>query len=123
MAASCQYGSAPMTQTSNRFYDQFARLMNDAASVAQGVRREASSLFRSQAERLVSDMDLVRREDFEVVREMAVKAREENEVLRARLEALEARLGVAPTAPAASAEAPRAGARSRRTATPTGETT
>ena len=50
-----------MTQTSNRFYDGFSRLMNDAASVAHGVRREATTIFRSQAERLATDIDLVRR--------------------------------------------------------------
>lgn len=88
-----------MTQTSNRFYDQFAKLMNDAAGVAQGVRREAGNLFRGQAERLVADMDLVRREDFEAVREMAVRAREENERLQRRIDELEARLGGSTPAP------------------------
>lgn len=82
-----------MTQTSNRFYDRVARLMNDAASVAQGVRREASTMFRSQAERIATDMDLVRREDFEAVKEMARLAREENARLEERIAALEAELG------------------------------
>ena len=81
-----------MTQTSNRFYDRVARLMNDAASVAQGVRREASSMVRSQAERIVNDMDLVRREDFEAVKEMARIAREENGKLEERIAKLEAEL-------------------------------
>lgn len=81
-----------MTQTSNRFYDQFARLMNDAAGVAQGVRREAGTLVRGQAERVASELDLVKREDFEVVREMARLAREENARLTARIEALEGRI-------------------------------
>lgn len=81
-----------MTQTSNRFYDQFARLMNDAAGVAQGVRREAQNLFRSQAERMASDLDLVRREDFDAVREMASRAREENERLQRRIDELDAKL-------------------------------
>lgn len=79
-----------MTQTSNRFYDRFARLMNDAASVASGVRREATSMFRSQAERIATDIDLVRREDFEAVKEMARLAREENAKLEARIAKLEA---------------------------------
>ena len=79
-----------MTQTSNRFYDRFARLMNDAASVASGVRREASSMFRSQAERIATDIDLVRREEFEAVKEMARLAREENEKLSERIARLEA---------------------------------
>jgi BMFP domain-containing protein YqiC len=79
-----------MTQTSNRFFDEMARLMNDAAGVAQGVRREFDTVLRTQAERLVRDMDLVHREEFEAVKEMARLAREENEVLKARIAALEA---------------------------------
>jgi BMFP domain-containing protein YqiC len=100
-----------MTQTSNRFYDGFARLMNDAAGVAQGVRREATSLFRSQAERIVGDMELVRREDFDAVKEMASLAREENIRLQARIDALEARLSAmgGAAAPASSATAADAG--------------
>ncbi len=82
-----------MTQTSNRLFDEMARLMGDAASVAQGVRREAESLFRTQMERFVADMDLVKREEFDVVREMASKARAENEELRKRIADLEAKLG------------------------------
>lgn len=81
-----------MTQTSNRLFDEFAKLMNDAAGVAQGVKREASTLARGQFERLVADMDLVPREDFEAVREMAANARAETAALSARIEALEARL-------------------------------
>jgi BMFP domain-containing protein YqiC len=81
-----------MTQTSNRFFDEMARLMNDAAGVAQGVRREVDALFRSQAERWLHDLDLVKREEFEAVKDMARLAREENEALKARLAALEARL-------------------------------
>jgi BMFP domain-containing protein YqiC len=81
-----------MTQTSNRMFDELARLMTDAAGVAQGVRREAETMFRGQIERLVNDLDLVKREDFEVVREMASKARAENEALSARIAVLEARL-------------------------------
>jgi len=81
-----------MTQTQNRLMDEMARLMNDAASVAQGVKREAETVFRSQIERLVADLDLVKREEFEVVREMASKARTENEALKARIAELEAQL-------------------------------
>jgi BMFP domain-containing protein YqiC len=84
---------AAMTQTTNRFYDEFARLMNDAAGVASGVRREVETVFRSQAERILRDLDLVKREEFEAVKEMARLAREENETLKARVAALEARLG------------------------------
>jgi BMFP domain-containing protein YqiC len=82
-----------MVQTTNRFFDEVARLMNDTAGVAQGVRREFETLFRSQAERILRDLDVVRREDFEAVKDMARLAREENEALKARVAALEAALG------------------------------
>ena len=81
-----------MTQTSNRFFDEIARLMNDATGVAHGVRREFDTLFRSQAERILRDLDVVSREEFEAVKEMARIAREDNEALKARVAALEARL-------------------------------
>ena len=81
-----------MTQTSNRLLDDLARLMTDAAGAAQGVRREAESFFRSQAERVLRELDVVQREEFEAVRAMAQQAREENERLAQRLAALEARL-------------------------------
>jgi len=85
-----------MAQTTGRLYDEFARLMNDAAGVAQGVRREFDSVMRTQAERILRDMDVVHREELEAVKDMARLAREENEALKARLAVLEARLG-APT--------------------------
>lgn len=81
-----------MTQTNNRIFDEMARLMNDAAGVASGVRREFDTLFRAQAERILRDLDVVQREDFEAVKEMARLAREENEALKARIDALEARV-------------------------------
>jgi len=81
-----------MTQTSNRLLDEFARLMNDAAGVASGVRREVETMVRNQADRWLRDMDLIKREEFEAVKEMARLAREENEALKARVAALEARL-------------------------------
>jgi BMFP domain-containing protein YqiC len=68
-----------------------ARLMNDAAGVAQGVRKEFDTLFRSQAERILRDLDVVQREEFEAVKEMARLAREENEALKTRIAALEAK--------------------------------
>ena len=88
-----------MVQTTNRFFDEVARLMNDAAGVAQGVRREAETLFRTQAERILRELAVVHREEFEAVRDMARLAREENEALKDRVAALEARLGGS-TAPA-----------------------
>jgi BMFP domain-containing protein YqiC len=81
-----------MTHTNKHFFDEIARLMNDAAGVAQGVRREFDTLFRTQAERWLHDLDLVKREEFEAVKDMARLAREENEALKARLAALEAKL-------------------------------
>jgi len=81
-----------MTQTSNRLFDEMARLMGDAAGVAQGVKREAETMFRSQMERFVADMNLVKREEFDVVKEMASKARAENEDLKKRIADLEAAL-------------------------------
>lgn len=78
-----------MSQTSNRIFDEMARLMNDAAGVAQGVRREFDTLFRSQAERILRELDVVPREEFEAVKAMAALARDENEALKARIEVLE----------------------------------
>ncbi len=95
-----------MTQTSNRFFDEVGRLMNDAAGVAQGVRREFDTLFRTQAERILGDLDVVKREEFEAVKDMARLAREENEALKARIAALEARLAAgAPSGPASGSGA------------------
>jgi BMFP domain-containing protein YqiC len=90
-----------MTQTSNRLFDEFAKLMTDAAGVAQGVRREAETAFKAQAEKFLSDLDLVKREEFDVVRELAIKAREENESLKARISALEDRIAHIQTPPTA----------------------
>lgn len=79
-----------MTASPNRILDEFARLVTDAAGAAQGVRREVEAVVKSQFERLLRDMELVTREEFEAVREMAILAREENERLGQRLAALEA---------------------------------
>lgn len=81
-----------MTQTTNRFFDEMARLMNDAAGVASGARREIETVMRAQAERILRNMDVVTREEFAVVQEMAAKAREENERLAARVAELEKKL-------------------------------
>jgi BMFP domain-containing protein YqiC len=98
-----------MVQTSNRFFDEVARLMNDAAGAAQGVRREFETLFRTQAERVLRDLDVVRREDFEAVKDMARIAREENEALKARVAALEAALGKSSPGSSAGSETPLGG--------------
>ncbi len=96
-----------MVQTTNRFFDEVGRLMNDAAGVAQGVRREFETLFRTQAERFLRDLDVVKREEFEAVKDMARIAREENESLKSRVAALESAVarfkgGAQAAAPAAS---------------------
>jgi BMFP domain-containing protein YqiC len=80
----------------NRMLDEFARMMTDAAGAAQGVRREVETAFRAQGERLINGMDLVQREEFEAVRDMAAKARLENEALKKRVADLEARMPAAP---------------------------
>jgi BMFP domain-containing protein YqiC len=82
-----------MPQTTNRFIDDFAKLMTDAAGLADGARREMETLIRAQGERLLAGMDLVSREEFEAVKAMAAKAREENDRLEARIVALEAKVG------------------------------
>ncbi|MBO9425569.1 accessory factor UbiK family protein [Labrenzia sp. R4_1] len=78
-----------MTQGPNRLLDDFAKLMTDAAGVAQGARREVETAFRAQAERFLSDMDLVSREEHEAVKEMAVRALDRLDELEERLAALE----------------------------------
>jgi BMFP domain-containing protein YqiC len=81
-----------MSNGPNRILDEFAKLVTDAAGAAQGVRREVETAFRAQAERLLNSMEIVQREEFEAVRDMAAKARAENHKLIARIEELEARL-------------------------------
>lgn len=81
-----------MTQGPNKLFDEFAKLMTDAAGAAQGMKREAETAFRSQAERFLADMDLVKRDDFDAVQEMAARARGENDDLKARIDALEKRV-------------------------------
>lgn len=83
-----------MTQTNNRFLDEFAKLMTDAAGAAQGMKREVETIMKAQGEKVLQGMDVVQREEFEAVKAMAEKARAENERLEARIAALEARLGV-----------------------------
>lgn len=78
-----------MTQGPNRLLDDFAKLMTDAAGVAQGARREVETAFRAQAERFMSDMDIVSREEHDAVKEMATRALDKVEELEARLAALE----------------------------------
>src|ERR1700724_676025 len=67
-----------MPQTSSRFFDDLSRLMTDAAGLADGARREAQTFARSQMERMMAGMNVVTREEFEAVKEMAARARDEN---------------------------------------------
>lgn len=77
-----------------RIFDDLGKLVSDAAGMAQGVRREAETVLKTQMERLLAKMDVVTREEFEAVRDLAVAAREENDSLKARIAALEKKLGV-----------------------------
>lgn len=81
-----------MTQTNNRLMDEFAKLMNDASGVAQGMRREVETMVRGQAERFIADMDIVRREDFDAAMELAANARAEADALAKRVGELETRI-------------------------------
>jgi hypothetical protein len=82
-------------QTSNRFFDDLSQLMTNAMGVAQGARTEAETAMKSWIDRWMADRDFVTREEFDAVRAMAVKAREENAALEARIAALEAALKAA----------------------------
>ncbi len=81
-----------MSDGPNKIFDDFAQLMTDAAGAAQGIKREAETVFQAQTEKLLSSMDLVQREEFDAVKEMAAKARDENETLESRIADLEARI-------------------------------
>ena len=77
-------------QTRNKLFEDVSQLMTNAMGIAQGAREEAENAIRSWMDRWLADRDLVTREEFEAARDMARKAREENEALKARIEALEA---------------------------------
>ncbi len=79
-------------QTKSKIFDDLSQLMTNAMGVAQGAREEAQNALKGVVDRLLADHDLVTREEFEVVRAMAIKAREESEALSARLAALEAHI-------------------------------
>ena len=83
-----------MTQTSGRLFDELGKLLTDAVGAADGVKKEVEGVMRGQAERILNDLDVVQREEFEAVKAMAQRAREENELLKARIAALEAKLTV-----------------------------
>ena len=81
-----------MTQTSNRIFDELGKLMTDAAGAAQGAQKEMETFMRTQGEKMLAGMDLVRRDEFEAVKAMAVKAREDSEALMAKVAALESEI-------------------------------
>jgi BMFP domain-containing protein YqiC len=81
-----------MPATSSRFFDELAKLMTNAAGAASGVRKEVDTLVQTQVERVLNNINVVKREEFDVVREMAEKARMENDKLAARIAELEAKL-------------------------------
>ena len=91
-----------MPARSNRVFDDLSRLMNDAAGMAKGARREAETVVRGQVERFLASMDVVSRDEFEAVRQMAIRARDENDRLERRIAALEARLAATGSAPAST---------------------
>jgi BMFP domain-containing protein YqiC len=88
-----------MTTTSSRFFDEVAKLMNSAAGAAQGVRREIDTLVKSQVERVLNELEVVKRDEFDAVKEMASRAREENDRLLGRIAELERRAGAPAQAP------------------------
>lgn len=77
-------------QAPNKFFDEMSKLMTNAMGVAQGAKSEAETAMKGWMDRWLADRDFVTREEFDAVKAMAAKAREENEALKARLDALEA---------------------------------
>jgi BMFP domain-containing protein YqiC len=80
-------------QTRNKVFDDFAQLMSNAMGVAQGAKVEAETAMKGLVDRWLADRNLVTREEFDAVRAMAQQAREENEALKVRLDALEKAAG------------------------------
>ncbi|MEO6609856.1 MAG: accessory factor UbiK family protein [Aestuariivirga sp.] len=81
-----------MTANSSRFFDEISKLMSSASGAAQGVRKEVDTMVQNQVERVLNNLNVVKREEFDVVRDMAEKARMENEKLSQRLAELEKKL-------------------------------
>ena len=77
-------------QAPNKLFDEMSKLMTNAMGVAQGAKTEAETAMKSWMDRWMADRDFVTREEFDAVKAMATRAREENEALKARIEALEA---------------------------------
>ncbi|WP_298953286.1 accessory factor UbiK family protein [uncultured Methylobacterium sp.] len=94
-------------QSQNRLFDDFARLMTDAAGAAQGVRREAETMVRAQMERVLRDLDVATREEVDVLRDLVAALRTQNEALAARVAALEAAGGKVEAKPEVEPARPR----------------
>ena len=100
-----------MNQPTGRIFDELAKVLTNAAGAAQGVRDEVETVLRSQAERILNDLDVVQREEFEAVQEMASRAREENERLGERIADLESELAALKAMPKRPPAKPRAKAK------------
>jgi len=85
-------GDCLMPATNSRFFDELAKLMGNAAGAAQGIRKEIDTLVQAQVERVLNNLNVVKREEFEVVKDMVEKARLENIRLESRLSQLEKKL-------------------------------
>jgi BMFP domain-containing protein YqiC len=81
-----------MAQNNSKIFDELAKFMSNAAGAAQSLRKEIDQMVQTQVERVMNNLNIVRREDFEVVRDMAEKARTENAALGARIAELEKKL-------------------------------
>ena len=82
-----------MAQNNSKIFDELAKFMSNAAGAAQGLRKEIDQMVQTQVERVMNNLNIVRREDFEVVRDMAEKARTENAALAERIAELEKKFG------------------------------
>ena len=92
-------------QSENRLFDDFVKVMNGAAGTLAGMTREAQAAMQERFREWIGGLDLVKRDEFEAVKAMAVAAREENEALKARIEALEGKRARAPRGRGASGAA------------------
>ena len=101
-------------QTSNRLFDDLARVASGAFNTLSGLREEIETRVRERVERMAADLDLVTREEFDAVRTMAAKARAGQEALEARLAELEAELAAAQAAPPAPSQPPPSRGRARK---------
>ena len=86
-------------QTDNRLFDDFVKFVNGAAGTVAGMARETESAARERAREWIGGLDFVSRDEFEAVKAMAAAARDENDALKTRLDALEAQLAGKPAAP------------------------